>query len=104
MKHRRGFTREFKLDILNELNLKGAAEVCREHNIHPSLLSKWKREFNQSPTDAFKGNGNTWKLEAKLAEKDRLIGQLYAENDFLKKTTKRLQELKAEEERRRSLK
>ena len=103
MKHRRGFTREFKLDILNELNMKGAAEVCREHNIHPSLLSKWKREFNQSPVEAFKGNGNIWKLEAKLAEKDRLIGQLYAENDFLKKTTKKLQELKAEEERRRSL-
>lgn len=104
MKHRRGFTRESKLDILNELNLKKAAEVCREQNIHPSLLSKWKKEFNQSPTEAFKGNGNLWKEEAKIAHYERLIGQLYAEIDFLKKTTKRLQELKVEEERRRSLK
>ena len=103
MRHRRGFTREFKLDILNELNLKSAAQVCKEHSIHPSLLSKWKRDFNQNPFEAFKGNGNIWKEEAKIAQYERLIGQLYAEIDFLKKTTKRMQELKAEEERRRSL-
>lgn len=104
MRKRRGFTRESKLDILNELNVKKAAEVCREHNIHPSMLSNWKKEFNQSPTEAFKGNGNVWKEEAKIAQYERLVGQLYAEIDFLKKTTRRLQELKAEEERKRSLK
>lgn len=103
MKHRRGFIREFKLDILNELNIKSVAQVCKEHSVHPSLLSKWKRDFNQNPFEAFKGNGNIWKEEVKIAQYERLIGQLYAEIDFLKKTTKRMQELRAEEERRRSL-
>lgn len=103
MKGRRGFTRDFKLSILNELNVKKAAEVCREHNIHPSLLSKWKREFNANPAKAFSGHGNLWKAEAEVERYKKLVGELYAEIDFLKKTTRRLQELKAEEERRRSL-
>lgn len=104
MKQRRGFTRDFKLSVLNELNVKKAAEICKEHNIHPSLLSNWKKEFNQNPVKAFSGKGNIWKTEAELEAYKRLVGELYAENAFLKKTTKKLQELKAEEERMRSLK
>jgi len=103
MKRRRGFTRDFKLSILNELNVKKAAEVCREHNIHPSLLSNWKKEFNQNPVKAFNGKGNIWKAEAELERYKKLVGELYAEIDFLKKTTKKLQELNAEEEKMRSL-
>lgn len=103
MKKRRGFTRDFKLSVLNEMNVKKAAEVCREYNIHPSLLSNWKKEFNQNPVKAFSGKGNVWKAEAELERYKKLVGELYAEIDFLKKTTKKLQELKAEEEMMRSL-
>ena len=44
MKSRRTFTKEFKLSILRELESKPAAEVSREHNVHPVLLSIWKRD------------------------------------------------------------
>lgn len=57
----------------------------RENGIHPSMLSKWKREYKENPGTAFSGNGNISKPEAKLAESERPIGQLYAENAFLKK-------------------
>ena len=40
MRTRRKFTREFKLSVVNELESKSFAQVCREHDIHPSLLSK----------------------------------------------------------------
>lgn len=103
MKGKRGFTRDFKLSVLNELNVKKAAEVCREHNIHPVMISRWKREFNANPAKAFSGHGNLWKAEAEVERYKKLVGELYAEIDFLKKTTKRLQELRAEEERARSL-
>ncbi len=63
---------------------KSAAQVSRENGIHPSMLSKWKREYKENPGTAFSGNGNISKPEAKLAESERLIGQLYAENAFLK--------------------
>ena len=86
MKTRKKFTRETKISILRELeNGKSAAQVCRENGIHPSMLSKWKLEYKENPGIAFSSNGNISKPEAKLAESERLIGQLYAENTFLKK-------------------
>ena len=103
MKKRKEFTKEFKLSILNELCLKKAVEVCKEHNIHPIMISRWKKEFNQNPVKAFNGKGNIWKAEAELERYKKLVGELYAEIDFLKKTTKKLQELNAEEEKMRSL-
>jgi len=103
MRQRREFTRDFKLSVLNELNLKKAVQVCREHNIHPVMICKWKKEFNQNPLKSFRGNGNLWKAEAEVERYKRLVGELYAEIDFLKKTTKRLQELNAEEKKVKSL-
>jgi transposase len=97
MREYRNHSREFKLSVLNELNFKSAVEVSREHNIHPVMLCKWKREFNTNPDKAFSGKGNICNYEAEIAKRDRIIGQLYLENDLLKKTATRLQELKAEE-------
>ena len=86
MKSRKKFTKEFKISVLRELeNSKTAAQLCREHDIHPTMLSKWKKEYKENPEIAFSGNGNTSNPEARLAESERLIGQLYAENTFLKK-------------------
>ena len=92
MKTRKKYTRESKISILRELESgKNAAQVCRENGIHPSMLSKWKREYKENPGTAFSGNGNVSKPEAKLAESERLIGQLYAENAFLKKVLSSLE-------------
>ena len=103
MRPRRTFTKELKLSILRELESKSAAQICKEHNIHAVLLNKWKRDYESNPKEAFSGRGNLWKEEAKIARYERLIGQLYSEIDFLKKTTAILQEKRAEEKRRRSL-
>lgn len=104
MRKRRNFDRDYKLSILSELQTKSFAEVCREHHLHPSVISKWKRDYSENPAKAFSGNGNLWKYEAEIAKRDRIIGQLYMENELLKKTAKKLQELKAEEEKMRSIK
>lgn len=97
MRRYRYHSRDFKLSVLNELNVKSVVEVAREYNIHPVMISKWKREFNMNPTKAFSGKGNICNYEAEIAKRDRIIGQLYMENELLKKTARRLQELKAEE-------
>lgn len=104
MRKRRNFTREFKLSVLSELSVKSLAEVSREHNLHPVLICSWKREYESNPEKAFSGNGNLWKPEAEIAKYERLVGQLYAENIFLKKTITALQKLKAEEEKMRCIK
>jgi transposase-like protein len=100
MRTRRIFTRDFKLSILRELESKSAAEICREHNLHPVLLCTWKRDYERNPNSAFSGRGNMWKEEAKIIQYERLIGQLYAENAFLKKTSAILQQRKVEEKKR----
>ncbi len=102
MKTRKKFTRESKISILRELeNGKSAAQVCRENGIHPSMLSKWKREYKENPGTAFSGNGNVSKPEAKLAESECLIGQLYAENAFLKKVLSSLETKLREHQKQR---
>lgn len=97
---RRRFSKEFKLSILKELETKRLVEVCRAHNLAPSTVSDWRTAYESNPEEAFKGKGKIYKEEAKLAEKDRLIGQLYAENAFLKKVYERLKQLQAEEKRK----
>ena len=97
---RRIFSREFKLSLLQELESKSAAQICREQELHPVLLSSWKRDYEKDPAHAFSGRGNAWKEEAKIARYERLIGQLYAEIALLKKTAALLQQRRAEEKRK----
>lgn len=53
MKTRKKFTREFKISILCELeNGKNSAQISRENSIHPTMLSKWKREYKENPETA----------------------------------------------------
>ena len=98
---RRKFSREFKISVIRELeNGKTYAQVCREHEIHPSMIAKWKREYRGDPDNAFKGSGNVCELQARNAELERMVGQLFMEVTFLKKTLATL-EAKLQELRRK---
>lgn len=97
MAKRRYFSREFKQKIVRESEIKPLVEISKEHDLHPNLITRWKREKDAYQNSAFKGNGNLYKLEAQLAEKDRLIGKLYAENEFLKKAQQTLERKREEE-------
>lgn len=92
------FTKEFKLSILQELETKRLAEVCRAHNLSSSTVCGWKNCYNQNPKEAFKKQGNVWKDEAVIARYERKIGQQALEIDFLKKACESLKQ-RLEEER-----
>lgn len=96
--------RNFKLEVLGQLERRPLSEVCREYDVHPSSVHRWKKELQQYPKDAFKGQGNMYKLEARIAKYERIVGQLYAENALLKKAIASLQEKRAEERMLRSTK
>ena len=96
---KRQFSREFKISVLKELETKRLSEVCRAHNVAPSTVCGWRKNYESNPKEAFKGHGNIWKEDAKIAQYERLIGQLYAENAFLKKVYERLKQQTAEEKR-----
>lgn len=103
MRTRRTFGRELKLQILKEVETRPVGEVCREHDLLPTVVNRWRRELQDYPSNAFKGKGHLFKLEAQLAERDRLIGQLYAENALLKKAREAQAKRKAEERMLRSI-
>lgn len=94
---KRRFTREFKLSVLQELETKKMAEVCRAHDLAPSTVSGWREDYEANPKEAFKGHGNIWKEDARIAQYERIIGQQSIEITFLKKVYERLKQLQAEE-------
>ncbi len=85
-KTRRRYDREFKISVIAELEGgRPPAQIAREHGIHSSLPSRWRDELAENPERAFSGNGKRYKYEARIAELERLLGQLHAENELLKK-------------------
>jgi transposase len=90
---RRQFSRDFKLQVLYEIEGgKSIVQASREHQIQPSLISKWHKQHRQYRERAFSGNGNTYTYEARIAELERMVGQLTMENALLKKALQRLEE------------
>lgn len=90
---RRQFSRDFKLQVLYEIEAgKSIVQASREHQIQPSLISKWQKQRSKYQERAFGGNGNTYTYEARIAELERMVGQLTMENALLKKALQRLEE------------
>jgi transposase len=99
VRKRRIFSRDFKIEVIREIE-QGTkqAEICRKHNLHPVLVNLCRREYHQSPETAFQEHGKQYKDEAKIAELEQLVGKLYIENEFLKKTLIHLEKEETAEE------
>ncbi len=93
---RRTFSKEFKLHVLREIGAgKTAAEVARQYQVHPNLLSRWRVQHEVYQDEAFGGSGKARSDTARLAAQERKIVQLLAENELLKKALGRLDQLRA---------
>ena len=99
------FSKEVKLSALRDLQSgKPMAEVCREYDTNAPTVRRWRREHERNPNIAFSGKGKASTADAKQAQFERLVGQLYAENQLLKKVLQQLEKLQAERRLTRSLK
>jgi transposase len=86
-KKRRSFTPEFKFQIVLELltGEKSAAQLCREHRISETSLSRWRQQFLVQGASVFKSkDGNSIEQE-RIAELERMIGRLTMELTAAKK-------------------
>ena len=89
---RRQFTREFKLQVIREVEAgKAVAQVAREYRVHPTQVGKWRQLHRRYAEEAFAGNGRPYQDEAKLAGLERMVGQLTMENALLKKVLLQLE-------------
>ena len=66
---RRRYTREFKISLIRELESgKNLAQLSRENSLHPTMISRWRLEYQKDLDSAFSGNGNTYKEAARNHE------------------------------------
>ena len=87
---KRVHSRDFKLEVIRQLNSgeKRPAQICREYGIADSVISRWRKEYQEKGESAFqvKNSGEVTTQEQKIAELERFCGQLALENQVLKKT------------------
>ena len=88
----RNHSREFKLECCRQIatGQKRPAQICREHNLAESVLTRWRKEYDARGEEAFgeKRVSETQALEARVAELERFCGQLALENEILKKASR----------------
>jgi len=88
---RREFTKEFKLQVVAEVDAgKPQAQVAREHQVTANTIAKWRKQLRQYKEHAFNGRGKVYTDEARIGELERMVGRLTMENDLLKKALLRL--------------
>ena len=91
---RRKFSPEFKAKVALEAvkNQKTLAELSQHFEVNPVTISKWKTEFLENMSSVF--GGEKGKIQDEDSpEMEKLYaqsGQLKVENDFLKKSARRL--------------
>lgn len=84
---RRNFSAEFKAKIVLEIlsGSKSAAEVCREYNLKPDLVSHWKNQFLANAAQVFESATKVDPQQARIEELERLAGKLSLELEVAKK-------------------
>jgi transposase len=90
---RRKFTAAFKAQVAVEAlkNQKTLAELSNHFEVSSVMISKWKSEFLENMSSVFE-KGTSKKNEENI-DVEKLyaqIGQLKVENDFLKKSCRKL--------------
>jgi transposase len=94
---KKSYTREFKLKVVQsvEAGELRPAQACREYQIAESVLNRWRHEVRLRGTDAaftpLTTLTATLDYEARIAELERVCGQLAVENAALKKALQRVQ-------------
>lgn len=88
-KVRRRYTQEEKQEIVRYV-MKGdepTIEVAKKFSVDYQTLLRWIKEWRDSPTDAFRGNGKKKAHEAEIDRLKRELARVSQERDFLKKVS-----------------
>ncbi len=88
---RRTFSREFKLEVCEQVKLgkKSKSASCREHSLSPSLLDRWMVQYEEKGLSAF-GPDAPLDLERRVKELEASLGRAHLENEFLKEALGKL--------------
>jgi transposase len=91
---RRVFSKEFKLHVVRAVQSgKRQAELARQYQILPKVISRWVSEYGTYAEGAFAGRGHRYTQQAQAAALARENARLKAENELLKKALRCLDEI-----------
>ena len=84
---RRRFTKEFKLEAIHLVKERNGrvSEIAENLGIHPVLLHRWIREYEDDQEYAFPGNGKLKTPDEEIRRLQRQVKDLQEERDILKK-------------------
>ena len=87
MAQRRKFTAEFKAQLVLDLvsGAKSAGELCRQHQLNPQLLARWKSEFLERAPWLFQQEAMQSQEQERIAELERVVGRLTMQLEIAKK-------------------
>jgi transposase len=92
---RKHYDKEFKAKVALEAirGEKTIQEIATCYAVHPNLVGLWKKQLLESAGMVFEKEGKDKETQAAERRQEELykqIGQLQVENEFLKKTHKKL--------------
>ena len=86
---RREYSADFKAKLVLQVlsGEKTASELCRTHKLHASVLNRWRAEFIEHASSIFERGQRGNEAEARVAELERLVGQITLELEIAKKAS-----------------
>jgi transposase len=93
--HKRVHSREFKLEIVRQIatGQKRPAQVCREYGLAESVLSRWRKEYQERGEAAFQPHQaeGTTSQEQCIVELEQFLWAAGPGESGAKKTLQRLE-------------
>lgn len=83
------YTAEFKAKVVLEVlsGEKTPNEVCRAHKLNMNVLARWRKEFVEQAPTVFERDAHSSQEQKRIAELERLVGQLTMKLEIAKKAS-----------------
>ena len=90
--NRRQYTAEFKAKVVLQVLMgeKPSSEICRSHKLHASVLNRWRKEFLAGAATIFETDSEHEAEQQRIADLERLVGQLTMKLEIAKKASQSL--------------
>lgn len=83
------YSPRFQFQVVLEV-LKGdreEVEIARAHNLHPTTVARWKKEFLEKEAEVFGKDGTVARYEKRIQEMEKLLGRKEVEIALLGSST-----------------